>query len=69
MNMLANGLRAFEDPTFGGWGGRGTQRQNFSFSMSDTSQQAMVNVLSSMNPNEEPIPNFFPWHNTISQLE
>ena len=60
MNMLANGLRAFEDPTFGGWGGRGTQRQNFSFSMSDTSQLAMVNVLSSMNPNEGTYPNFFP---------
>ena len=60
MNMLANGLQAFEDPTFGGWGGRGTQTQNFSFNMTDTSQQAMVNVLSSMNQNEGTYPNFFP---------
>ncbi|HEX6223088.1 MAG TPA: nucleoside hydrolase-like domain-containing protein [Chryseolinea sp.] len=60
MNMLGNGLRAFEDPTYGGWGGRGTQTQNFSFSMSDTSQQAMVNVLSSMNQTQGTYPNFFP---------
>ena len=60
MNMLKNGLRAFEDPTFGGWGGHGTQRQNFSFSMSDTSQQAMVNVLTSMNQSQSTYPNFFP---------
>ncbi len=60
MNMLANGLRAFEDPTYGGWGGRGTQSQNFSFNMSDTSQQAMVNVLSSVNQNQSAYPNFFP---------
>jgi hypothetical protein len=60
MNMLANGLRAFEDPTFGGWGGRGTERQNFSFNMSDTSQQAMVNVLTSINQNQSAYPNFFP---------
>lgn len=60
MNMLANGLRAFEDPAFGGWGGRGTQRQNFSFNVSDTSQQAMVNVLTSANQDQNAYPNFFP---------
>jgi hypothetical protein len=60
MNMLANGLRAFEDPTYGGWGGRGTQSQNFSFNMSDTSQQAMVNALSSINQDQSGYPNFFP---------
>jgi hypothetical protein len=60
MNSLANGLRAFEDPTFGGWGGRGTQKPNITFSKSDTSQQAMVNVLSSANQNQGSYPNFFP---------
>ncbi len=60
MNMLGNGLRAFEDPSFGGWGGRGTRSQNFSFSMSDTSQQAMVAALSSANRNAGNYPNFFP---------
>jgi hypothetical protein len=60
MNMLGNGLRAFEDASYGGWGGRGTQAQNFSFSMSDTSQQAMVNALSSSNRNQSSYPNFFP---------
>lgn len=60
MNMLSNGLRAFEDASYGGWGGRGTKSQNFSFNMSDTSQQAMVNALSSANRNQSPYPNFFP---------
>ena len=59
MNMLGNGLRAFENSTYGGWGGRGTKSQNFSFAMSDTSQQAMVAVLSS-NRNTIDYPNFFP---------
>lgn len=60
MNMLANGLRAFESASYGGWGGRGTQSQNFSFNASDTSQQAMVSALSSMNRNQNNYPNFFP---------
>src|SRR6185369_619815 len=60
MNILANGLRAFENPTFGGWGGRGTRIQNFSFSMSDTSQQAMAAALASANRNQGTYPNFFP---------
>ena len=60
MNMLANGLRAFESASYGGWGGRGTQSQNFSFNASDTSQQAMVTALSSMNRNQNNYPNFFP---------
>jgi hypothetical protein len=60
MNMLANGLRAFEFANYGGWGGRGTQAQNFSFNMSDTSQQAMVSALSSPNQNANDYPNFFP---------
>jgi hypothetical protein len=60
MNMLANGLRAFEDPTFGGWGGRGSTTQNFSFNMTDTSQQAMVTALSSRNQSPTEYPNFFP---------
>jgi len=60
MNMLGNGLRAFEFASYGGWGGRGTQSQNFSFNMSDTSQQAMVSAISSLNNNTTAYPNFFP---------
>jgi hypothetical protein len=60
MNMLGNGLRAYENANYGGWGGRGTQTQNFSFSMTDTSQQAMVTALSSANQGVSTYPNFFP---------
>ena len=60
MNMLANGLRAFEFASYGGWGGHGTQSQNFSFNMSDTSQQAMISVISSVKGNGSDYPNFFP---------
>ena len=62
MNVLGNGLRAWEDASYGGWGGRtvSTQSSGDFFAMSDTSQQGMVNVLSSMNNNANTYPNFFP---------
>lgn len=60
MNMLENGLRAFEEGSYGGWGGRGTKSQNFSFNMNDTSQQAMVSALSAMTQNADAYPDFFP---------
>ena len=60
MNMLANGLRAFESASYGGWGGRGTHSRNFSFNMSDTSQQAMISAMSSARGNGSDYPNFFP---------
>lgn len=61
MNMPGNGLRAFEDGSYGGWGGRETQLQNFSFSMGDTSQQAMANALSAQgNRSADAFPDFFP---------
>ena len=59
MNMLDNGLRAYEMGFYGGWGGRGTQSQNFSFNMSDTSQQAMAAALNSTNQAGNNYPNFF----------
>jgi len=59
MNMLDNGLRAYEMGFYGGWGGRGTQSQNFSFNMSDTSQQAMAAALNSTNQTGNNYPNFF----------
>jgi hypothetical protein len=47
MNMLGNGLRAFESGFFGGWGGRSEpQMQEFSFAPADSSVQGMVNALS-----------------------
>ena len=60
MNMIANGLRAFEFGGYGGWGGRGTQSQNFSFAMSDTSQQAMISAIGSLTQNANDFPDFFP---------
>lgn len=68
MNMLGNGLRAFEEASYGGWGGRGTSekdRNNF-LQLSDTSSQAMVATLSGMNDQTSKVasatayPNFFP---------
>ena len=64
MNMPANGLRAYEESYYGGWGGRGVKNQEsgFSFQMSDTSQQAMVSALSSVTSrlNKTDYPDFFP---------
>jgi hypothetical protein len=64
MNMLGNGLRAFEMSFYGGWGGRqvNTQQLNVFSYPSDTSQQAMVSVLSSVNnqANKNVYPDFFP---------
>ncbi len=62
MNMLGNGLRAYEAGTYGGWGGReltGKQPNVLSLS-TDTSQQAMVSVLSSVNKKTNTYPDFFP---------
>lgn len=67
MNMLGNGLRAYEDRTFGGWGGRVTgSGQLMDFSMSDTSANAIANAIGAVNDQsgrrltEFPYPNFFP---------
>lgn len=67
MNMLGNGLRAFESASYGGWGGRGASEKDMGsfFQLADTSSQAMVATLSGMNdPSNKPAsaayPNFFP---------
>jgi len=66
MDMLGNGLRAYEDGSYGGWGGREvTEKQSNVFSYpSDTSQQAMVSTLSALgdqsNKNANVFPDFFP---------
>lgn len=74
MNMLGNGLRAYEGSSYGGWGGHKADPRkviNFSFSAgesgaNDTSANAMANALSNMNSQaaktvaELPYPNFFP---------
>lgn len=52
MNMLGNGLRAYEAGFYGGWGGHEVsngREENFSFQISDTSQKAMAAALSSAN--------------------
>jgi hypothetical protein len=67
MNMPENGLRAWELASYGGWGGRevsNQESQNFSFQMSDTSQQAMASALSSVSSQisktANAYPDFFP---------
>ncbi|WP_207508652.1 DUF1593 domain-containing protein [Telluribacter humicola] len=67
MNMLGNGLRAYESSTYGGWGGRKAPEQetpNIFSQPADTSAQALVATLSSdrlnRNANEPVYPNFFP---------
>jgi hypothetical protein len=63
MNMLGNGLRAYEEGSYGGWGGRQISMQQvnpFSLPANDTSQQAMVSALSSLNKSANEFPDFFP---------
>jgi hypothetical protein len=63
MNMLGNGLRAYESGYFGGWGGWQVNNQDseiFSYQLNDTSQQAMVSALSSLNKKKNKYPDFFP---------
>src|SRR5579871_725963 len=67
MNMLGNGLRAFDKGSYGGWGGRQMSEQEskgFSLQISDTSQQAMAAALAAMNSqankNANAYPDFFP---------
>ena len=56
MNMLGNGLRAYEAASYGGWGGRkagNKEAVNFSFNTDptsgDTSAGAMANTMSTVN--------------------
>lgn len=63
MNMLGNGLRAYELGYYGGWGGRSEQAmKEISFAIADTSAQGMVNALSAMSDGsaKSAYPNFFP---------
>jgi len=67
MNMLGNGLEAYKDPFYGGWGGRGIGNRPTAslFSMpEDSSSQSMAESLAAMNSRNEneanPFPNFFP---------
>jgi hypothetical protein len=67
MNMLGNGLRAYESSSYGGWGGRGIggkETVGFSFGVSqDTSANAMAASLSTVNSRSREssdYPNFFP---------
>ncbi len=61
MNMLGNGLRAYEAGFYGGWGGRSEKgMRDISFTMEDTSAQAMVNALTQGSGAPTSYPNFFP---------
>jgi hypothetical protein len=67
MNMLDNGLRAYENGSFGGWGGRVIKEQDdsnvFSMSAGATADEMAASLGSATNKqshNERPYPNFFP---------
>ena len=67
MDMLGNGLRAYEAGSYGGWGGRAITNQeikNFFFQLSDTTAQGMAATLSTLtdqlNKNANGYPDFFP---------
>ncbi|GAB3319891.1 DUF1593 domain-containing protein [Larkinella ripae] len=67
MNMLGNGLRAYEAGSYGGWGGRevaskGAGSSSFFAVSQDTSANAMATALSTLNAREKDsvYPNFFP---------
>jgi hypothetical protein len=67
MNMLGNGLRAYEAGSYGGWGGRVLNDPvpvAFSAPAADTSQQAMAAAMASMTERLNKIasgyPDFFP---------
>jgi hypothetical protein len=67
MNMLGNGLLAYEVGSYGGWGGRETgSKVAMDFSLSDTSANAIATALSTANnqtnqsATELAYPNFFP---------
>jgi len=67
MNMPANGLRAYENGSYGGWGGRAVNDHPvnaFSFPAGDTSRQAMIAAISAgtaqRNKEASTYPDFFP---------
>lgn len=67
MNMLGNGLRAYESGSYGGWGGRDAgNRESVDFSLSDTSAGAIASALSTANNQSKKnatglsYPDFFP---------
>lgn len=66
MNMLGNGLRAWESAEYGGWGGRATGTQRAATAMMDSEATAdeMATALSTRNASgvnaEVPFPDLFP---------
>ena len=69
MNMLGNGLRAYEAGSYGGWGGRqedNKEAMNFSFLSIDSTAnpsviaQSTLNRQSNKNAKESAFPDFFP---------
>lgn len=62
MNMLGDGLRAYEEGTYGGWGGYSSQKSKTIFNLStDGGAEEMAEMLSSQNEGENAeYPNFFP---------
>ncbi len=64
MNMLGNGLRAYENATYGGWGGRSAAPANTvgAFAPSDLSAEEMAERMGSQDAQNETrsYPEFFP---------
>ena len=68
MNMLGNGLRAYESSTYGGWGGRNTNTlisfQPADSTAVDTTLEGMMSAIGTLsagsNADENAFPDFFP---------
>jgi hypothetical protein len=70
MNMMGNGLRAYEEGSYGGWGGRSLSEQEIKklaavraeTNSNDTSAQGMANLLAQFNQSNRgnSYPDFFP---------
>jgi hypothetical protein len=66
MNMLGNGLRAYEKVTYGGWGGHGVEKSApvDMFNIPEGGADALANIISSANDGSKAagtlFPDFFP---------
>lgn len=72
MNMLGNGLRAYEDASYGGWGGRGVNAPVFSFTPDnpaamDSTLEGMMSTMGAISAGTRQEPNVLPSYFAIAQ--
>lgn len=72
MNMLGNGLRAYEDASYGGWGGRGVNAPVFSFTPADpaamdSTLEGMMSTMGAMSSGARQEQNVLPGYFAVAQ--